>query len=359
MLHAQFSGHLMDCVHSLARANVDALSEHADALEALQNILLVESSNFNWLATDDAADGFVHAARTLVSFLREQAMSLMTLASPSEHPAARAAVMQAALSILVAVAGHPAASQWLQIMPEAAQLACALQNLPPHRPEHVPLVHGGHALKNMICCSSGTCENAGPSSDCNESAAEVATLQLSVSTSSCDPLMFQPRLSSGCINVADVSNLCHRTSPVFEEERSDAHLVSGSHGSPLLHDCAIIEPSNASPPETTVIVEPFLELYRRSRNAAERSMAASLLRLRQPIPVGFDKPLDPTYDPPVPSNLRHIWSENFQSHLSKCAGAANAPRHEPGQMAAAAVPICSPRRSNVNIWQDGGSASEV
>lgn len=62
----------------------------------------------------------------------------------------RCAVMRAALVVLLSVCEHPAARQWVAIMPEAASLAHNLIHLTPATSEQQLLCEAGHTLAAMI-----------------------------------------------------------------------------------------------------------------------------------------------------------------------------------------------------------------
>lgn len=293
----------MNCVDRLALASVDALSEHTDVLATLQSVLLAERDNSGWLVTDDAACGFVHAARTLVSFLRDQAMSLMSVSSPTEHAVARSAVMQAAVSLLIAVAGHPSARQWLHDMPEAGQLASALQNLPRRVPEHIPLVHGGKRLHQLIHASASTSVREDFSSDCGDTDAAFQISQCSNNSSLNNPIdLPQPNSTSDLSSVdAETPITYHLRSPAIDAmDQSCTDIVSaGSQSKPLRDnwDHSIIDPICAPSPEATVIVEPFLEMYRRSRSAAGSNPTTARPGLPRVIPITSGRPCNPSSHP--------------------------------------------------------------
>lgn len=354
----------MDCVDRLARASVDALSEHTDVLAALQSVLLAERDNSCWLVTDDAACGFVHAARTLVSFLRDQTMSLVSVPSPSEHAVARSAVMQAAVSLLIAVAGHPSARQWLHDMPEAGQLACALQNLP-RVPQHIPLVHGGRTLHQLIYASAFTCMREDLSSDCSDTGAAFQPLQHTESSSLNNPIDLLTRNSTSdlCSLGAEVPITCHRRSSAVDAmDQSCTDLVSaGSHSSPLREDWdhSIIDPIHAPSPEATVIVEPFLEMYRRSRSAVGSNPTTARPGLQRFIPTASDTPCSPSWTRCASSPISHhnlvSWTPNCHRHSFPYG--RDATQLLAGQVAAS--PRKTPQIQNTN-WRTGAvTAVEV
>eukprot|EP00892_Ulva_mutabilis_P008704 jgi/Ulvmu1/6205/UM028_0061.1 len=325
----------MDCVNALLRADVESLSEHADALAALQRVMLSARSDFSWLATDEAADGFVHAAKTLVSFLRQQALSLMSDASASEQRAARAAIMQAGVSMLAAVAGHPSARQWLHAMPEARQLACALQNLPPHMSEHAPLIEGGRAMQRTFFDVIGQ-----PSRSCSESDAEESDhifphAQLPASTSSDQKAPAQSRAQGLFGRARDRAEIIAMSS-------SGHTAVGGDHQSAINEastdfqcvpwndsgDGCTIQPVCMSPPQATVVIEPFLEMYRRSRHAALTSETEQT-SLPLPCAARSHQPVQSTWIVPSGSSAVHCkygshGSHRQNSHAPSILGNGNA-----------------------------------
>ena len=62
----------------------------------------------------------------------------------------RCAVMRAALVVLLSVCEHPAARQWVAIMPETVSLARNLQHLSNETPERQLLREAGYTLEAMI-----------------------------------------------------------------------------------------------------------------------------------------------------------------------------------------------------------------
>lgn len=272
----------MDCVDKLLRADIECLSAHADTLAALQQVLLSASTDPAWLAMEHAAYGFANAARTLTAFIRHQALALMSEPAASENRTARAAVMQAAASILIAAAGHPSARQWLEKSPEARELACALQNLPPHISEHVPLIHGGNALATITSNEKEAYSKADAGSVACDSDLIPALewLHASPTTTEQEDIMKTCRLVNRTKkSVNSPLKYCAQQELTLDAaEVNSGCMFDGSHTSPGHdgNDSAALEPLHSPPPQATVVIEPFLEMYRRSRYALGSSSAARL-----------------------------------------------------------------------------------
>jgi hypothetical protein len=136
-------------VSRLVRTPAESLQAQADLLAELQGLFFgIRASEHGWHHSQEHAGNCVNAARAITHVLYDHAVALMDAAGAS-HDVSRAAVMRAAMGLLLAFCSQPSVHQWLQIMPDASNVAELLQRLPCKLPEYEALAAAAHTLAEV------------------------------------------------------------------------------------------------------------------------------------------------------------------------------------------------------------------